>query len=198
MNNTNRPLNRLLIGVAGVVLLAVGAAAVLLALVDTVRQAWSEVAPGVIDTITGWFEQTPLGDSSWLWLVVAALCLLAIILLLVFIFRQGHGRTATLIERTSPEGSSVVAAGVAEQALEAALAKRSELVSSNVSTFLVRGRPVLKVAATARRGVSPRDVADLVEGYVRAFDRLLGEEIPVLIHLGGGFRTRTTAVSRLD
>jgi hypothetical protein len=121
-----------------------------------------------------------------------------VIVLIVFIFRQGRGHTGTaLVEPTSAHGTTIIDAAVAENALQDALDGRPEFISSHVSTYRVRRVPVLKVAVTCQRGVSPNDAAMLVEERLRAFDELLGRELPALIQIGGGFRSRVTRATRL-
>lgn len=201
MNTTNRGLNRTWILLVGLVLLAAGLAAALIGLVPVVRDGWHSTAPAVFDTVTGWLRATPLGDTgtSWLWIALVAVLLVAVILLLSFVFRQGRGRTGRLLtDEPTEHGTTVVDARVAEQALQGALDERAELVSSHVSTSLVRGRSVLNITTTARRGVSPKHVTAMVEESLEALDALLGREIPALLQISGGFRARTTKATRLQ
>ena len=201
MNSTNRGLNRAVIALVGLVLMAAGTIAVLIGLVPAVRDGWRSGAPGVFGTVTGWLRSTPLSDtgSSWLWVALIAVLVLAIILLLAFVLRQGHGRTGQLLNDSPTEhGTTVIDARVAEQAMQGALDERSELVSSHVSASTVRGRTVLDIKATARRGVSPKDVTTMVEESLRALDALIGREIPALLQISGGFRARTSKATRVQ
>lgn len=201
MNTTNRGLNRAWIFLVGLVLIAVGLATALVGLLPAVTDGWRSTAPDVFSTVTGWLRSTPLGDTgtSWLWIVFVVLLAIAVIVLLAFIFRQGHGRTTRLLTDSPTEhGTTVVDARVAEQLLQGALDKHAELVSTHVSTSLVRGESVLNISTTARRGVSPKDVTVMVEESLRALDALLGREIPALLQISGGFRARTTQATRLQ
>ena len=203
MNNTNRALNRTLLIVVGLVVAALGAAAVALATVPAIADAWREGAPGVLDAVSSALVATPFGDTghSWLWIALVAVLLTAVLLLIRFIARQGHGRTGDLVSRetsATDAGRVSIDSAVAEQSLAAALASRPEIVASRVSTYRVGGRPVLKVSATARRGVSPRELTETIEGFIRSWDDLLGIEIPVLVQISGGFRTRVSTSTRLQ
>lgn len=201
MNNTNRGMNRAFIFIIGLILVALGVVAIALTTVPAITDAWDSVAPQAERNVDGVLESTPLGvtGQSWLWIAVIAVCVILIALLAAFIFRQGHGQTARLVSRrlSSDSGRVTVESAVAEQSLGAALAARPEFVASHVSTYEVKGQPVLKISATARRGVSPREIIGAIEPLVRSWDSLLGEEIPVLVSIGGGFRTRVSKPTRL-
>lgn len=207
MNDTNRALNRLLILLFGLLLLAAGIAAILVGAVPAVQDGWRKIAPDAYRNVSNQLEATPLSGTghSWLWIALVALCVIAIILMLIFIFRQGHGRTGALVSEpvtySSDDqhagGTTTIDASVAEQELSASLGGHPEFVASHVSTYRVHRQPVLKISATVRRGVSPARATGIVERDLFAWDRLLGTEIPVLIQLSGGFRTRRSATTRL-
>jgi hypothetical protein len=159
MNGTNRALNRLLVFVIGLVLLAGGAAVAVGALWpdvrDTVSGAASDASGPVSDALSG--------DQVWILWVVAAASLVLILLLVWFALRQGHGQTGELL--TVDEGSSrdeptggrlVIDAKVAEQVLEEALADTAGIVSIDVTAFRVKGENVLRVTANARSPAGTR------------------------------------------
>lgn len=199
MNNTNRVLNRTFVLLVGLLGLALGAVAVALVAVPDFLRAWSRTAPDVTAALTDVLARTEVADSGTSWVPVAGLAVAAalIVLLVVFIARQGHGHTGRLIEAGPTEdGSTIVDAAVAEQLLTDALQNHVEFVTVAVSTYEVHTTPVLKVSATVRRGVAPRAALTVIEGAVHGLDRVLGAEIPVLVQLGGGVRTRVSGRAR--
>lgn len=199
MNNTNRTLNRILIAVIGLLTLLIGAALLAIATLPGIRAAFSGTAPGISDDITGWLKTIPLFDtgSSWGWILVLAVLVLIIIVLLVFIFRQGHGHQNILLsEHTTHAGTTIIDSAVAEHAIRDDLDGRPEFIGSRVSTYQVRGTPVLKISVTCRRGASPREVTTIIEKTLTAFDALLGRQIPALIEIGGGMRARLSRTTR--
>jgi hypothetical protein len=201
MNSTNRGANRALILLAGLLLLVVGAAAAVLVLVPAVRDGWTGIRDTVSTQVSDWLQQIPLGDTgvSWILPAVLVLLLIAVILLIVFIARQGRGHTGiALTEATSEHGTTIVEAGVLEHLLQDAIGGRSEFVASHVSTYRVKRTPVLKISVTCRRGVSPKDAAAIVEDAVRALDELLGRSLPALVQISGGFRARVSSGTRLN
>ncbi len=201
MNSTNRAANRLLILIVGLLLLVVGAAAAAAVLLPTVRDGWEGATGQVTDQVSAWLQQTPLGGTgaSWIMPALLVLAVIGIIVLIVFIARQGRGHTGVAVrEPTSEHGTTVVESAVAERALQDAIGGRSEFVASHVSTYRVKRTPVLKISVTCRRGVSPADAAAIVDDAVRALDVLLGRPLPALVQISGGFRARVTSTARLQ
>jgi predicted PurR-regulated permease PerM len=200
VNNTNRALNRSVILVTGLALLAVATLLGLLATQATLRDAWASVTGRVGGTVADWLQSTPLGNTrnSWIWIIVLTLLLGVVGLLLRFILRQGRGHSGHLInEQTSDWGTTQVDSTVAEQALQHALGEHPEFLSTRVSTYRVSRDAVLKVSVTCRRGTSPADVVRVVEQALLALDELLGLRIPALLQISGGFRVRTGHTTRV-
>lgn len=199
MNNTNRALNRILIAVIGLLTSLIGAAVLAVATLPAIRAAYKSTAPDIHDGIAGWLKAIPLFDtgSSWGWIFVLAGLVLIITLLLVFIFRQGHGRENILLKEPATQaGTTIIDSTVAEHAIQDDLDGRPEFIGSSVSTHWVHGTPVLKISVTCRRGVSPRDVTTIIENTLTAFDALLGRQVPALIEIRGGMRARLARTTR--
>jgi hypothetical protein len=94
MNSTNRALNRVGIALLGLVLLVVGAAVAVAALIPEWLDRWMSASATADSSASDFLQSTELGGGeSWLLLALPALCVLLIVLLVVFIFRQGLGRT---------------------------------------------------------------------------------------------------------
>lgn len=201
MNNTNRALNRLLIFFCGLLLLVVGAGAAAGVLVPAFRDWWKGATTGATVQVSTWLRQTPLGNTgvSWIMPAILLLLLITVIVLIAFITRQGHGHTGVAVyERSSETGTTIIDSAVPEHAIQDALSRRPEFVTSHVSTYRVRRTPVLKVSVTCRRGVSPKDAATIIEDKLRALDELLGRQLPALIQISGGFRANLTKSTRLQ
>jgi hypothetical protein len=199
MNATNRGLNRTLTVILGLIAFAVGAALVAVVAAPAIRGAYGDNASTVHGAVTGWFRSTmiPGTGTSWGWVAVLAVLALIVVLLVIFIARQGHGHHDVVFrEGTSAAGSTIIDAAVAQEAIQHDLDGREEFIGSHVSTYRVRKTPVLKISVTCRRGVSPREVTETIEGSLRALDRLLGVEIPALIQISGGFRARMLSATR--
>ncbi|MCS5734592.1 hypothetical protein [Herbiconiux daphne] len=201
MNSTNRGANRLVILLFGLLALALGAGAIALGLVAGARDAFDTGASSAIGTLGSFSAETGVAATSLsvLWIVALAALAVVVVLLVVFIQRQGRGHHGRVLEsEPDADGRTLIDSGFAESALSEALADSPEIVSSHVSTYRVKKTPVLKISATARRGVSPAVVVEVVERAVRALDELLGIRVPVLIQISGGLSTRVAKASRLQ
>ena len=201
MNNTNRILNRVFLAAIGTLLLVLGLIAVLVVVVPGVRTRWQETVGAAQESLTGLLTATPLFGTGHSWIGIAAVAVLLVMVLWLgrFIIRQGRGRTTRLLrDDATAHGVTIVDSAVAEDFLAEALANRPELVSAAVTTFEVRGTPTLRVSVTARRGVSPRDIARTVEQATHMLDAVLGRQVPTIVHIRGGLRARTAGSTRLQ
>lgn len=198
MNTTNRALNRTGILLLGLVLLALGAAVALAALVPGGLAFWRDGAASAESWLADVLVATPLGTSghSWLLIALAAAGVLAIVLLLVFVFRQGGGSTRTLVRDAGDIGVSTIDVGVAESAIVAALEAYPGIVSTHVSSHRLRRSTVMRIRVNARRGTSPRDIREYVDTVVGRWDALLGRELPVLVTISAGIASRFSATTK--
>lgn len=202
MNSTPALLNRVLIGILGLKLLAVGLLLILLATVPAVASWWHSWSGSVWSGINQAFNSTrfPGRPESWLWIVVALALLVLIGLMVAWIAQQGKGRSNLLVAEYDPgtvAGDVRIGGGVAEQALKHALAERPDLAGATVATYEVRGIPALKVRLQPRQGVAPHLLAAEVAALVEALDTVVGKRTPVLIHIGAGARTRFSRAERV-
>jgi hypothetical protein len=202
MNSTPALLNRVLIGILGLKLLAVGLLLILLATVPAVASWWHSWSGSVWSGINQAFNSTrfPGRPESWLWIVVALALLVLIGLMVAWIAQQGKGRSNLLVAEYDPgavAGDVRIGGGVAEQALKHALAERPDLAGATVATYEVRGIPALKVRLQPRQGVAPHLLAAEVAALVEALDTVVGKRTPVVIHIGAGARTRFSRAERV-
>lgn len=202
MNSTPTLLNRILLAVLGLKLLAVGALLILLATVPAAAPWWHAWSGEAWNAANQAFNATrfPGRPQSWLWLVVALALLVLIGLMVAWVAQQGKGRSNLLASEYDPgevPGDVRIGGGVAEQALKQALSGRPDLASASVTTYDVKGSPALKVRLLPRQGVAPHLLAEEVAGLVAALESVVGREIPVLIHIGAGARTRFGRAERV-
>ncbi|MHA7210907.1 hypothetical protein [Arthrobacter sp. MDT1-65] len=205
MNTTPRLLNRLVLGVVGLLVLALGAAGLAVLTLPAVASWWRAAAPRAGDALDGLRTRTTLEGQAdtWLWIALAAFLVFLIVMLVVWIAAQGRGRTGLFA--TGADGGTVESAGsvritaaAAEQALKAALLERSDLAGASVSTWQVRGEPGLRVRVLPRKGVPPYVVAAEVSRLVEALDAVTGSRPPVLISIDSGARVRFTRAERVS
>lgn len=196
MNDTNRGLNRLFVLVVGLVMLLGGGVVAVGALLPDVQTAVSDGA----EQATGPTTDALSGGLPWVLWVSALVALVLVVLFVVLVVKQGGGRTGTLV-RVPSKGSAkgtvggdvVVETKTAAAAIEAALKEDDAFVSSSVSSWRVKGTTVLRVAASVRKGVSPRDAHGRIDQVVAAWDEVLGEKVPVVVQLDGGLRSQLSS-----
>ncbi|MUK01575.1 hypothetical protein GM708_06320 [Vibrio cholerae] len=106
MNTTPRLLNRAILAVAGLAALAAGSFGILLLLLPGAATWWGVTTPRVGAAIAGLRGRTTLEGQAdtWLWIVLAAILLVTIVLLVLWISAQGRGRTG-LFASTVGEGA---------------------------------------------------------------------------------------------
>jgi hypothetical protein len=202
MNSTPTLLNRILVAILGLKLLAIGVLLMLLASVPAAASWWHSWSAGAWGAINQAFSATrfPGRPQSWLWILVALVLLALIGLMVAWVAQQGKGRANLLAMEYDPgdvPGDVQIGGGVAEQALKHALANRPDLAGATVTTYDVRGTPALKVRLLPRQGVAPHLLADEVHALMASLEAVVGTRIPVLIHIGAGARTRFSRAERV-
>lgn len=186
MNATRRGLNRFLLFLVAVVLLAAGALALLVGLVPGGTDTWTTVMGG----FQGWLES--LGRESAGWGAVAAFVVLAVILIVIASAAVRGRRQAPLqsIGSAGDAGRITVSDGFASEALRNALAERDEILSSRVSAGEIKNESVLHVAVTPRQNTSPREVAEHVDTLVTNLATLTGQNLRAYISIHSGLRAK--------
>ncbi|WP_295840247.1 hypothetical protein [uncultured Microbacterium sp.] len=186
MNATRRGLNRFLLFLVAVVLLAVGALALIVGLLPGGPDAWTTIAGG----FQGWLQS--LGRETAGWGSFAVLVVLAIILIAI-VAAAVRGRRQAPLQSTgsaNAEGRITVTDGFASEALNNALADRDEILSSRISAGEVKNESVLHIAVTPRQNTSPRQVADHVETLVANLSALTGQDVRTYISIHSGLRAK--------
>ena len=207
MNNTNRALNRILLATTGLVLLSAGVLAAGAALVPALAGQWTTVTSGLLERWRHLLVTAPAPDplGSWWALAVPALPLLGAVISVVWLARQGGGRTSTAALAQDPElGDTAVDVSYLAAAVEEALEGNRAVVGSSLTVWRGRGNrrnkrntsPRLRLTLHARKGASPREVADLAEGLVSGIDTQLGHRSTVLIRIRSGPTTKLARAHR--
>ena len=202
MNNTPRVLNRILIGILGIKIFAIGVLLMLLVTVPAVAAWWHVWAGSVLAFWLDLFERTllPRSQESWLWILICLGLVVVLGLMVAWAAQQGKGRTSLIVAEEDPgavPGTVGIGGGVAEQALRAALADRPDLAGVTVAAYEIRGEPALRIRVEPRQGVAPHTLAAEVSSLVEALDAVIGKRTPVLIHIGSGARARFGRAERV-
>lgn len=202
MNGTRRTVNRAVLAVLGAVLMGVGATLALAGGNAEFARNWTSTASGVWDRIQ---EQLAAArsagqDSSWWTVALLAALIAAAVLLVGWMALQGAGRSSQLLHQEDIGGSTTLDAAVAAQAVDTALAGSLQIHGTSVQAWKNQGgrsATGLKITVRARRGASPLEIRDAVEQVVAGMDQLLGREVPVLIRIKAGTRTKLARAGRV-
>lgn len=189
MNATNRAMNRVVLLVAGLVLLAGGTAALGAAmLAGGAAPAPLRDVAAALDAATAAASQ-PLVDVPGAGrLPLAALVAIGagvalVILLLVFLCTRGGGGAREIWEARAADGRTAVDRSVADALLTTGLADRPDVLSARTAAYRVRRQPAIRLAVTARPGAGLPQVIAAAEAAVDDWDALLGRRMPVVLHL---------------
>lgn len=205
MNGTPRGFNRLMLTLTGLLLVVTGAGLTLIATVPAAAQWWQKYAGALLAWLSDFERRTRLiGTSqSWIWFAAAAFFVVVIVVMISWIANQGKGRANTLVsypgnaDDDGAAGAVRLSCAVAEQALKSALLVRTDLLSVSVTSYDFKGQTALKARVLPRQGVAPHEVAREIIELVVALDELLGVEVPVLLSVGAGARSRFTKAERV-
>ena len=203
MNQTPRLLNRIVISLLGLVLLAGGLNALLVASSEGYARGWRNVA----SDLGAWFDAMlaettlPGQKDSWLWIAVAALLICVILLMLWWITVQGRGRGGDYVSTFIPDGAMPgrveISQSTVEQALRHFLGRRSDMVSINVSVWELAPEAGLRIKVQPRKGTAPGALGRDVARAARLAQNALGVGGPVLIYLVVGTRSRFSRSERV-
>ncbi|MGN5732913.1 hypothetical protein [Arthrobacter psychrochitiniphilus] len=200
MNSAQRRLNRTVLALLGLMFLGLASIAVLTgttgpgALQTTTAELWARIQENLAAA------PIPGTNTSWWSLAALALLVLLAVLLVWWIIAQGRGRSSYVARQASGAGDTAVDTAVAGQLIKDALANNTAALSCSVTSWRARGvvgGVALKIRVQARRGASPADLTAEVEHLVRGLDALLGSQIPVLVHIRAGTRTKFGRAGRV-
>jgi hypothetical protein len=199
VSNTNRALNRILLALAGLALLAGGAALAATGLVPGAAAAWTDAGNSFTGHLGDALAAAPLPGPARSWWAVAGVAglLLAAGLCIAWLASQGGGRTPRLArESDGDRGTTVVDAGLIGAAVSQSLEGNRLVLGSTVTAWESRRGTGLRLRLQARKGASPRELADTAEDLVRGIDALLGHPVPVLVRITGGAKSAVAGPDR--
>jgi hypothetical protein len=179
VTRSNRVANRVILLIIG--LLALGLAAVI-ALPSLPTKLFGMTVPRWNATALTEAVNTALARG----LTVTG-CVVVIVLALVWIFTRGRGRTGAALGGVASDPLSVDVK-VIEELLRDALQGDPDLLATSANGFRVRGRAVVRVRLSVRRGAELRRLTDTVRRAVSELDTALGAELPILVHITSGLR----------
>ncbi|MFZ7088433.1 hypothetical protein [Curtobacterium sp. RRHDQ10] len=187
MTSSNRTMNRILLFVLGLV-------AIVVAVV-----AGAGVLPPVRDAIAPYvtLPDRVTIDTGTLWIIVAVSAVV-IVLSLTWILTRGRGGTSIALREGSDDDQVTINVGLVRDVVEHELADVRDVVGTRVDLYRVRRSRAARVRVAVRRGGDAGVVLDAVDRAIATLDRILGREIPTLVHLTGGTRAALTRRTRVQ
>lgn len=167
---------------AGVALLAAGLDAARLlpvgaaGAVSAVERASAEATAATVDLGGTWALPVAV-------VIAAGAALIAVVLLLAFLFTRGRGRVRDVLAVPGPRGATTVDRSVADGVLGETLAARSDVVSARTVARRAGRRTAIGLVVTPRKGAALGAVVAAAESAVEEWDRLLGTAVPVVVHV---------------
>ncbi|POH75340.1 hypothetical protein [Arthrobacter glacialis] len=204
MNGTRRGLNRTLLALLGLLLIAAAGLGILAGTSRGFALSWTEAGMDVWARIQERLgaARIPGTEISWWTVAVFSLLLFATVLLVCWIASQGTGRSNQVAQMQSEAGDTTVDTAVVSQAVKAALAQNTHVLSTSLQSWKTKGGSGitgtgLKLSVQARKGASPVELANDVEHLVTEIDALLGTQIPVLVRITSGTRSKFARSERV-
>lgn len=187
MSNANRTMNRLLLGLVGVVLIAFAAMAAWPAVTGDPLPALSPLADGL--------GRLGLTGARGIWVGVAGLTVLAL-LALIWILTRARRREPVIID----DQDVIVDAAIVRDLLQAELSAAPEVaaVSATVHRRGRRGQTrVLHVRVQMRPRADLPATLDRLTAAVAALDATLGMRVRLVLHLTTGVRSALARARRV-
>lgn len=178
MTNSNRGINRILLALVGIALLAVAAWVILPSVIPS-------TSIGVVEI--GALPDEAVFTTTLLW-IIAAIAAVLIVLCVAFILTRGRGRIGQLVDDRGDAGAVAIDARVVADLVSHALSHDLDVVSVHATAYRVRRAPALALRVTARRGADLPRLLDSVSTVVDQLDHVLERKIPVLLHVTSGVR----------
>lgn len=203
MNRTPRMLNRILLAVLGLALLACGAHLVLAALSPGYADGWRQVADQLGARTNEVLAATTLPGQreSWLWILISALLICFILLTLWWIAVQGSGRGGDYVSAYFDDdplpGRVEISQNAVEQALRDVLGRRHDIISIGVSVWVLEPEAGLRIKVQPRKGTAPGPLGRDVARAARVVQQSMGVSGPVVVYLAVGTRSRFARVERV-
>ena len=195
MNDTNRFLNRALLLLIGLILLALGAGIMTVFVSPAAARWWRTASASAQSWVDDAIRRTMIGDSTLSWGSVGSLAAIAllIVLLIIALARLGGGQARSLVRtggQDSPAGRIIIDTRFVSDALRQSLDHRPEILFSRVSVAHVRRAPMLHLSVTPRQNTSPRQIADDVDHLLDNLAALTGAETPSYLSIHTGLRSK--------
>lgn len=211
MKHLPRALNRTLLFLCGLILIATGAGLLLLVwwkpaqekfeqFTSQIERGYNQLYSQSLVDITGENPQ----DFSWLTIAWVTIAILAIILCLVWIFSQGGGKVKTINlfahhpSENDQDGQISAQLGFVDDLLKDALEEDRWIAAVKTTAWEVKKRPGIYLSVIAYKGAELKHLKERVDQAISRMDEVLGNRIPLVVHVTTNWRTTFQSAQRVD
>lgn len=205
MKHLPRVLNRFLLFLGSLILIAVGAGFIAAAVSKPIHHTIVTGAKAFEDWYADTVNQTHVAingvqDYSWLTIAWVAIAIMLALLALAWIFSQGGGKTKEfqLPASSSGEGDTVPMLSFVDSLLEDLLEEDRWVSSAKATAWEVKGKTGLAIDVNAYKGADPAHLKDVIDQAIARLDSVLGEKVPVRVHLTSNLRARLGSADRVN
>ncbi|MBD3689257.1 hypothetical protein H8R18_06895 [Nanchangia anserum] len=205
MKHLPRALNRTLLFIGSLLLIAAGAALIAAAISAPILRA----IRGGMDRFESWYtgivdrSYVAIGgvqNFSWMTIAWVAIAIILALIALRWIFSQGGGKTKEFqLPASHTDSGDTVPTISFVNALLAGLLEDDRWVSSAKATaWEVKGKTGLAIDVNAYKGADPAHLKDVIDQAIARLDSVLGEKVPVRVHLTTNLRARIGSADRVS
>lgn len=200
MKSYPRGLNRFILGILGLLMVALGAGVLTITLWPKAKEWWQLHSKIFVEnygaiashyTLAGGVKLFPV-----LWITVGILLSL---FALVVIFSQGGGRRIAIMKQDSVagKGKTRVDVSMIEPLLQAMSTKNRWIAHCSVDAWSVKGKPALLISLQCYKGADVAKVKEYAAKMVNRVDNVLGAELPVQVRITSGWHTTFSSPDRV-
>lgn len=183
MTRSNRVLNRIVLALLGVVLVAAGLVALFSSARGPLRDAgvptsWSD---GLEAPLAAASRLTP---TTWALWATAAVALVVVVLAAVWAASRGRGGTSVVVREHADAAGVTVNVALVRALLERAVPSDGDIASVHADAFEARGGArLVRVTVGVRRDGDAVAARERVVAGLAEVERQLGRTVPTLVHL---------------
>lgn len=200
MKSYPRALNRVILAIFGILLIALGAGVLTVSLWPKAAKWWQVNSQAFLTNYQEASEKYVLVGGIELFPVlwISGGILLSLIAL-VIIFNQGGGRRVRLLREKSKvaAGSTDIDVTMLEPLLQAMAKKNRWIAQCSVDAWKVKGQPAVLITLQCYKGASAAKIKRFATKMVGRVDTILDKELPVQVRLTSGWQTTFSSPERV-
>ncbi|WIK64115.1 hypothetical protein [Gleimia hominis] len=201
MRHYPRTLNRLFLGIVGLIMLAISVALILTFAMDQALKMWEDTIQTSTEWIASIHEQTIINaNTSWIGVAAVAIAVIIVILMLTAIFGQGGGKSRRVGRQQSEntEGRTRTNIGFVRDIVHHELEDNQWIVGVGAQAYNVKGDDSILLRVSTHKGAPPEQVRADVTRAIQKLDSVLGTEPPICVRIQSDWRSIGRSAERVQ